>query len=224
MISLYDWVAMWVYRTADRITLPQSGSDVRQAIVAELEEVFLTFNLCWLLVLNEPLHIVGEALLLQVCEEARLHLGDGRSLWCSLQDLRFVHGPPGKATLERSLVDHHGILHVIACVGNDSNNGVGARGVSIESRAFVHIRTHQWLLRRHYSPCLVVGTIRIVVEGRSHGLLQHLALIHVPWTLVVVAEWGEASQMRQHICGCELLVRIHHWQLLWNLILWNANL
>ncbi len=43
-----------------------------------------------------------------------------------------VDHPGTESSLQRHLVDDHGVLHVVARVGDDGHNGVGAHGVVVQ--------------------------------------------------------------------------------------------
>ena len=48
-----------------------------------------------------------------------------------------------EAALQRHLVDDHGVLHVVAGVGDDSHNGVGPHRVVVQSDVVVVRRTEE---------------------------------------------------------------------------------
>ena len=53
----------------------------------------------------------------------------------------------------------------------------------------------------------VVGAMRQCHGGRAHGLLAHLALVHVSGALVEIAERGQTRDQRQHVHGVFFHVR-----------------
>eukprot|EP00964_Phaeocystis_antarctica_P141265 scaffold106242_cov63-Phaeocystis_antarctica.AAC.8 len=118
-----------------------------------------------------------------------------------------VHRGVREAAVVRRLVDDHRVLHVVARVRDDRHHGVGARGVLVEAVALVVAVAHDGALRRVQRVGLGVGAMRLGVERCAHGLLAHLALVHVARRLVEVGEGREARDEREDVRRLELAVR-----------------
>ncbi len=66
---------------------------------------------------------------------------------------------------------HHGIFHVVACVGYDGHDGVGAAGVVVQVVVVVHVGPDQRALRGLEPVQLVIWAIHERVQGETHSLL-----------------------------------------------------
>ena len=117
-----------------------------------------------------------------------------------------VDAPVGEAPIVRPLVDDHRVFHVVARVADYGNDGIGAAGAQIEVILQVLGRSHQRRLREQQTVDLVVHAVGVRMVGGAHRLLRHLALVHVAWALVVVAERDRARDDRQNVEAIELLV------------------
>jgi hypothetical protein len=87
-----------------------------------------------------------------------------------------------------TLINNHGVFHVITCVRNDSYNSIGATWVLSEVILLIFVGVDQGLLGEEDTVHFVIHTIGVVVIGRSHSLLSHLTLIHVTRGLIVLWE------------------------------------
>ena len=104
-----------------------------------------------------------------------------------------VDAPVGKSAIVGPLVDDHRIFHIVASVADYGNYGIGAARAQIEVILQVLSRSHERSLREEQAVDLVVHSVGVRVIRCAHRLLSHLALVHVPWALIVVAEWNSAS-------------------------------
>ena len=89
-----------------------------------------------------------------------------------------------------SLVENHGVFHVVTGVRNDSYDSIHTLRTEAEVILSVVCCPDQGSLWEQDSVDLVVHAVWMVVIGSSHGLLGHLALIHVSWRLIVVSKWN----------------------------------
>lgn len=105
-----------------------------------------------------------------------------------LSDIGLVYGTVTESALICALVDDHGVFHVVAGVGDNGNHSVGAVRVLPKVVVTVFLGLNEGLLREEDPVDLVVHAVGVVVVGRAHGLLGHLALIHVTRRLVVLGE------------------------------------
>ena len=96
----------------------------------------------------------------------------------------------GKPSLVRALIYDHSVFHIVPCVADDGDNSIRPRRTQIEVVLQVLGRANQRGLREKQPVYLVVHAVRVAVIGRAHGLLGHLALVHISGALVVVAEWN----------------------------------
>mmetsp|Transcript_110306 Transcript_110306/g.296034 ORF Transcript_110306/g.296034 Transcript_110306/m.296034 type:complete len:363 (-) Transcript_110306:532-1620(-) len=119
-----------------------------------------------------------------------------------------------KSTLVRRLVDDHGVFDIVSSVCDNGDNCVGATRMGIGLAISVHLRRYNRKLRRLEVEHLIVDPSLVVVIRRPHGLFEHLALVHVAWTLVVIGERREAGKGGKHTGGMQLLVGVLHGQLL----------
>lgn len=92
------------------------------------------------------------------------------------------------------LVDDHSVFHVVSGVGKHGYDCVGAGVVVRELEVFIELGAHQWFLAVEDAVELVVEPVVPVEHASSHGLLGHLALIHVTRGLVVVEEGDVLGQ------------------------------
>ena len=118
-----------------------------------------------------------------------------------------VHSTVGEPSIVCTLIDNHRVLHIVASVGDDSNDSIGATWTHIEVVVQVLLGPDQWCLGEQKPVDLVVHPIGVSMVWCSHGLLGHLALVHVPWTLVVVAEGDRGGDHREDIERVHLLMR-----------------
>mmetsp|Transcript_90339 Transcript_90339/g.264307 ORF Transcript_90339/g.264307 Transcript_90339/m.264307 type:complete len:628 (+) Transcript_90339:235-2118(+) len=202
MVSLNLWLASVVDNAVHGVAFLQVRPDGREAVVVQGLRLLLQ----------------RLALACEVAEAAPLHLIVAHSVAGSVDDLRLVHLAVGKSTVVGGLVDEHCVFHVVACVGDHRDDGVGARGVQVAVRLVVHLRARHRLLGVHDAEDLVVCSVHVVVVRSAHRLLKHLALVHVARTLVVVGEGRERGQEGQHPRGLQLLVRELQRQLLRKLV------
>ena len=121
-------------------------------------------------------------------------------------DVGLVDAAVGKAPIVGAFVDDHGVLHVVPSVANDGYDCISATGAQIEVIVEVLGRANQRRLWEKQAVDLVVHSVGVRVIRCAHRLLSHLALVHVPWALIVVAEWNSASDDGEHIETVELLV------------------
>jgi hypothetical protein len=84
-----------------------------------------------------------------------------------------------KSSFISTLIDDHGILHVVSCIRDNCNNSISTVGVLPEIVLLITLSTDKRLLREENTINLIVHTVRVVVVRSSHSLLSHLALIHI---------------------------------------------
>jgi len=84
------------------------------------------------------------------------------------------------------LVDNHGILHIIAGVGDDGDDGVDTKRILVDAVLLVRLVADQRRLNVLNAVDFVVDTVGEGVERRAHRLLTHLTLVHVTRTLVEI--------------------------------------
>ena len=99
------------------------------------------------------------------------------------------------------LVDDHSVFHVVSGVGKDSNNCVGARVVVGKLEALIKLGADQWFLAVQDAVELIVEPVVPVEHTGSHGLLGHLALVHVSRGLVVVEEGDVLGEDGEKVGG-----------------------
>jgi len=125
-----------------------------------------------------------------------------------INNLVLVDGTMTETALVSGLVDNHGIFHIVTSVRNDSNDGVSTHGVLVEEVLLVRaLVTNDGNLRILDTVDLVINTVRVGVVRSTHGLLTHLALIHVTGRLVVVGEGSERGNHGEDIRGRNFLMR-----------------
>ena len=107
----------------------------------------------------------------------------------------------GKPPFHGTFVDDHGVFHVVAGVGDDRHDGVGAVGVLVHLVGGLVSVLDNGRHGRLQPVHLVVGAVRQCHGGGAHGLLAHLALVHVSGTLVEITERGQTRNQRQHVHG-----------------------
>mmetsp|Transcript_70617 Transcript_70617/g.216406 ORF Transcript_70617/g.216406 Transcript_70617/m.216406 type:complete len:960 (-) Transcript_70617:541-3420(-) len=181
-----------VHIAIHRGVLGQEGPDLRQARRVELRD------------------------LQGVREVALRRLVLLQALGRGVDDLGFVDHAVAEAPLVGRLVDDHRVLHVVACVRDHCDHGVGPSGVQVAAHRIVGLGSHHRLLGVQDPEHLVVGPVLVVVVRRPHGLLQHLALVHVPRTLVVVRERRQRREDREDPGRRDLLVAVMYGELLWD--------
>jgi len=111
-----------------------------------------------------------------------------------------------EASFVGTLVNYHGVLHVVTRVGNDSNDGVGTRRTLVKIVVLVLQGSYEGCLGEQDSVHFIVHAVRMGMVGRSHSLFGHLALIHVSGRLVVITEWNCRGNDRQHVDWVDLLM------------------
>ena len=116
----------------------------------------------------------------------------------------FIDGSVSEAALERGFVDYHGVVHVVAGVGDDGNDGVHAVGEVVETVVVVEGRADNRGLTGLEAVGLVVGAVADGGAGGTHRLFSHLTLVHVSGRLVEVAEGGHVGDDREDVRGIEL--------------------
>ena len=129
-----------------------------------------------------------------------------RHICVQVANVGFVDAAVGEAAIVGAFVDDHGVLHVVSGVADDGYDCISATGAQIEVIVEVLSRANQWSLWEKQAVDLVVHSIRVRVIRCAHRLLSHLALVHVSWALIVVAEWNSAGDDGKHIETVELLV------------------
>ncbi|GIX64659.1 uncharacterized protein BcabD6B2_40940 [Babesia caballi] len=134
-------------------------------------------------------------------------LGVGRH---GVDDLGLVDAAVEGAALEGGLVDDHGVLHVEPGVRDHGHDGVHAGRVVVVLHLPELLSGDQGLLREQQAVGLDVGAELLAVVGHAHALLQHLALVHVPRALVVVAEGGQGGGDGEDGRGGDLDVLVFH--------------
>lgn len=70
------------------------------------------------------------------------------------------------------MLAYHCIFHVIAAVGDDSHNGVGANRIAVHPIIVIHAGPHQRALWGVQVVQLVIRAILVVVNRKPHGLLS----------------------------------------------------
>ena len=93
-----------------------------------------------------------------------------------------------KATVVSTLINNHSVFHVISGVSNDCHHRIHTTRTLLEIIFTEGFSSDDGRLREQESVDLVVHSEGVVVVWSSHGLLSHLALVHITWTLVVVSE------------------------------------
>jgi hypothetical protein len=105
-----------------------------------------------------------------------------------------------------TFVNNHSIFHVITCVGDNSHDCIGATWVLSEVILLILVGVDQGLLREEDTIDLVIHAIGVVVVGCTHGLLGHLALIHITRRLIVLRERLHGGDDTQNVHGVQLLM------------------
>jgi hypothetical protein len=103
-----------------------------------------------------------------------------------------------KTTVIGSLVDNHSIFHVITSVGDNSHDSINSTRTLLEVVLTEGFSSHDRCLREQKSINFIIHSERMVVVRCSHGLLSHLALIHVSRTLVIVSKRYGGGNNGQH--------------------------
>jgi len=117
-----------------------------------------------------------------------------------------VNGTMAEAALIGTLIDDHGVLHVIAGIRDDGDDSVCSTWTDVKVIVEMLLRPDERLLREKESIDLVVHPVWMSMVRRTHCLLGHLTLIHVSWRLVVVAEGDRRRDDREHIDWFDLLM------------------
>lgn len=143
----------------------------------------------------------------------------------SLEDLS-MH----ESSLIRSFIDDHCVFNIIASVTQHCDDRVHARGILVEVQLTHCLVLNQRLLDIGDRVGLVVVSLQNVVTRSPHGLLRHLALVHVSRGLIVNQKGNLGRQFTQnaflqnldvsvlvrHVCWIrryhheDLLVRVYH--------------
>ena len=105
-------------------------------------------------------------------------------------DVGFIDTSVAKSSLVSSFVDDHSIFHIVSCVADDCHDSISSTGTQIEIILQVLCCADKGRLWEKESVDLVVHTVGMAVVRRSHRLLRHLTLVHVPRALIIVAEWN----------------------------------
>lgn len=111
-----------------------------------------------------------------------------------------------ESSLIGTLVDDHGIFHVIPGIRDDSHDGIGPTGVLSEIIFLILVGVDQGFLREENAIHFIVHAIGVVVVGGTHGLLGHLALIHVTRGLIVLWERLHGGNDTQNVHWVQFLV------------------
>lgn len=119
-------------------------------------------------------------------------------------DLGLVDGTVTEATFVSGLVDNHSVVHVVTGVRDNGHHGVHAVGEVVQAVGVVERRTNDGGLTGLDAVQLVVCTVCDGGTGSTHGLLAHLALVHVTRRLVVVGEGGHVGDDGEDVRRGEL--------------------
>jgi len=101
-----------------------------------------------------------------------------------------------EASIIRTFVNNHSIFHIIPCVRNNSYHSVAAGWVLAKIIFIKSLSSHKGSLREKKSINFVIHTVGMGMVRSSHSLFCHLALVHVTWRLVVVAERNSVGNNR----------------------------
>jgi len=132
-----------------------------------------------------------------------LGLAPTRVLLVEVVDLGLVDCSMTEAALVRGLVDNHCIVHVVTRVRENSDDGVGAVGKVVQSVGVVEGWADDGRLTRLQTVELVVCAVVDGCTRGTHGLLAHLALVHVTGGLVVVGEGRHVGDDGEDVGWCE---------------------
>ncbi len=116
-------------------------------------------------------------------------------------DFGFEDCAVGEAALVRGFRYDHGVVHVVACVGDDGHDGVSTVRVVIQAVFVIEGGTDDGGLARLEEVGFVVRAVFEGSSGGAHGLFAHLALVHVPGRLVEVGERGLVGDDGEDVCG-----------------------
>lgn len=97
-----------------------------------------------------------------------------------------INNPVSEPIFIGALIDNHGVFHIISGIGEHSNNSISAGVVVTELEILIEFGPDEWFLAVQNTVHLVIKPVIPVQDTGPHGLLRHLALIHVTWGLVVV--------------------------------------
>lgn len=111
-----------------------------------------------------------------------------------------------KAPVIGTFVDYHSVLHIVACVAYDSNNRIRTAWTQIEIVLKVLRCSNKRRLGKQQPVNFVVHAVRVAMIRCSHCLFCHLTLIHISWTLVVVAEWDCGRYDRKNVKAVKFLM------------------
>ena len=145
----------------------------------------------WQPVRVEPLRLQLDSLVVPVLSRVNHSVSafctpvSHRSGLIELPQIALVNSSMPKTSLISTLVNDHGIFHVVACVRNYCDYCIGPLRILSEIILLVTLGLNKGLLREKNSVDLVIHSKRVVVIGSSHGLLSHLALIHITRRLIV---------------------------------------
>ena len=105
-------------------------------------------------------------------------------------DVGFIDTSVTKSSFVSTFVDDHSIFHIVSSVANDCYDSISSTGTQVKIILQVLSRADKGRLREKESVDLVVHAVGMTVVRRSHRLLRHLTLVHIPRTLIIVAEWN----------------------------------
>jgi hypothetical protein len=106
----------------------------------------------------------------------------------------FVDDAMSKSSLITTLINDHGILHIIASIAEDRNDGITTTTIVPKPKAIINLTPDQGFLTLQNPIQLIIKPIIIVQNTSAHCLLGHLTLIHVTRGLVVVEEGDVLGQ------------------------------
>lgn len=114
-------------------------------------------------------------------------------LFIQINNLGGVDNPMGKTSLERHLIQAHGVLHIISCIRDDSHTGISTERVIVKPVVVVRLCLQERTLWKVDPIQLVVGSLVNRVTWCSHRLLTHLTLVHITRRLI---EFREGCHVR----------------------------
>lgn len=113
--------------------------------------------------------------------------------------LGLVDGTVTEPALVSRLVDDHSVVHVVTSVGDNGHDSVRTIGEVVQTVFIVQRCSDDGCLTGLQAVQLVVCTVVDCCTGGTHGLLAHLALVHVTGRLVVVGEGGHVGHNREDV-------------------------
>lgn len=125
-------------------------------------------------------------------------VGDFEALICFLcVVVSSIEDRTEESSLNAALVQHDGVLLVVARVASDGDDGVTPRAELFEVQEVHAARDDQGLLRVVQDMSQSIHSELVVAGINTHGLLSHGGLIGVPWRLVVIWEGNDACAHAQ---------------------------